>query len=268
LSEVIRRLDARRAGPSGPNQYFVVFCSRDSPGSGLPGHAYVVWGVEDASTGRSSQAAFGFYPQEGDELRAAFSDVPGRLVDEANNSASSSFLTARLIVQVDPVDFDDSQGQIAVWRTSTYNLFGRNCIGFAHAVASALGLFPPQPSSFDTPSEYLRELIEQTTGLSGPGQPRPEPAAPVKDAKLRADPGESFPGKGKSKAVTKILQVGATDIVITAIPPGMVPSGGPYRVLFSITPVTKEKTGRVIPDCVVEGVCICDTKSCGCDERF
>src|SRR5262249_18314289 len=93
-------------------------------------------------------------------------------------------------------------------------------------------------------SQYLRELIEQTTGLSGPGQPQPEPSAPAKDTKLLVAPQGSLHGKEKSKAVTKILQVGATDIAITAIPPGMAPLDGQYKILYSIIPSARRNDGR------------------------
>lgn len=174
MSEVIRRIDARTSSDADGNNYFVVFCSRlsDNPTT-KPGHAFVVWGVEDNQNRRSVQSAYGFYPNPNDSFRALFQTVSGQIVNEANNPSPSSLLTARLIVQVNRQPFTDSQGQIATWRTSDYNLFSRNCIGFARAVAVCLGLFPPDIGTFQLPTSYLENLIRTTTGGSlGSAEPR------------------------------------------------------------------------------------------------
>ena len=157
------------------------FARASDGSSGLPGHAYVVWGVEDSSAAMSTQRAFGFYPQDesaAGEVAAVFTDVTGNLVDEAlkktspttglSSFADSSLLTARLIVQVNQTSFAASQGEIDTWKTSDYNLFANNCIDFVHAVAVDVGLFPPAVGPLQVPSSYLDVLIANST-TTAPG---------------------------------------------------------------------------------------------------
>lgn len=159
--EILKEIDLRNSTDADGNNYFVVFCSRNSPNpTTLPGHAYVVWGIEDAANSRSSQKSFGFYPDPDESSKVVLSSVPGKLLDEATQGVPSTFLTARLIAQVNKQPYTDSQSQIDIWRTSEYNLFSRNCINFVQAVATTLGLFPPEVESFSLPTNYLEKLIE------------------------------------------------------------------------------------------------------------
>lgn len=159
--EILKEIDLRNSTDADGNNYFVVFCSRNSTNpTTLPGHAYVVWGIEDAANARSSQQSFGFYPDPDDSSKVVFRSVPGRLLDEATQGVPSSFLTGRLIARVNKQPYIDTQSQIDVWQTSEYNLYSRNCINFVHAVATTLGLFPPEVETFTTPTSYLEQLIE------------------------------------------------------------------------------------------------------------
>jgi hypothetical protein len=164
MTEVLRKIDARTGTDADGNNYYVVFCARDSDNSSAkPGHAFVVWGIEDNTAAISSQQAFGFYPDASDESKAAFGTVSGQLVDEATKNTPSSLLTARLIVQVNKDPFETSQVEITTWQTSDYNLFSKNCISFARAVAVAIGLFPPPVATVELPTTYLDDLIENAS---------------------------------------------------------------------------------------------------------
>ena len=161
--EILKKLDLRTSTDADGNKYFIVFCARESDNpTALPGHAYVVWGVENAASNMSSQKSFGFYPDPNDASKAVFTTVSGTLVNEATQNASSSLLTARLIAQVNKQPYTDSQSQIALWQTSDYNLFSNNCISFVRSVALSIGLFPPDIGTFNTPTKYLEKLINNT----------------------------------------------------------------------------------------------------------
>ena len=166
MPEILKKIDARISTDADSNNYYIAFCSRDSSNpSNKPGHAFVLWGIEDSGSAMSSEKAFGFYPDENDELKAVFNyDVPGELKDGAINSSPSSLLTARLIVQVNKSPFFNSQSKIDEWRTSDYNLYSKNCIHFVRSVAVSLGLFPPPIGTFQVPTLYLNELIKNTSG--------------------------------------------------------------------------------------------------------
>lgn len=162
MSEIIRRIDLRNM--SEQNNYFVVFAARSSTGgTGLPGHAFVVWGVENSSASMSSQQAFGFYPDSSSSVGVLLSDIRGSLVDEATTFDPSTELTARLIAQVNSPVFAASQAQIGVWRTNDYNLYAQNCIHFSRSVAIAIGLFPPTVGTLELPHTYMERLIEQAS---------------------------------------------------------------------------------------------------------
>ena len=161
--EVLIKIDARNSSDADGNNYFIVFCSRKSENLlTKPGHAFVIWGIEDNQTQMSTQTSFGFYPDEDNEFKALFSTVPGRLVDEAKKQTPSRLFTARMIVQVNRESFFSSQSAIDDWKTSNYDLYSKNCMHFVREIALNLGLFPPTVTSFELPSEYLQKLIETT----------------------------------------------------------------------------------------------------------
>jgi hypothetical protein len=164
MADAFRTVDARNSTDADGNSYYVVFCARDSDNpTTKPGHAYVVWGVEDSSAAMSSQKAFGFYPDPSNESSAIFGTVPGQLADEWEKQPSLSLLTARLIVQVNKDPYNASQAVIDNWTTSDYNLYTQNCMNFARAVAVSLGLFPPPIAAAQFPTSYLEDLIQNTS---------------------------------------------------------------------------------------------------------
>ena len=161
---IVRSLDKTTVLDSSGDKYFVVFCSRDSDNvTTLPGHAFVVWGKESSASATSQiDAEFGFYPAEGaNPLNVAFGhDVPGDLKNEAMQPASytSGLLTSRLIVQVDNGPYNASKGEMTTWSTSDYNLYKQNCISFAAAIASDLGLTVPTTSVL-LPETFIKSLV-------------------------------------------------------------------------------------------------------------
>jgi hypothetical protein len=63
--------DARR--DKSASGHYLVFCARESPNVGLPGHAFVVWGKDNEEKQLCSVEAYGFYPKQARGI-----DRPGR----------------------------------------------------------------------------------------------------------------------------------------------------------------------------------------------
>ena len=168
MTEVLKALDSRFKADPGDSNYYVVLCARRSDNAATkPGHAFVVWGKEDAELGMSSQRSFGFYPEEGSGFKAVFSTVPGNLINEATRFSPSALLTARIILRVDKQTFEASQIEIERWQTSDYNLYKRNCISFAKAVASQLALQGFPSDQAELPSDYFEQLISGVSTAFG-----------------------------------------------------------------------------------------------------
>jgi hypothetical protein len=165
MAETVKTIDARTMTDADGSTYWVVFCARKSDNiASKPGHAFVVWGVEDASAARSRQEAFGFYPDSHDDSNPLFGSMSGEICDEASKApglARESLWTARLIVQVNKPVYNDSIRVIEQWRTSDYSLYKRNCIHFAHDVAVSMGLLPPEVGFLENPTAYMLDLIER-----------------------------------------------------------------------------------------------------------
>lgn len=145
LADEVRTLDARNRTDADGNNYYVVFCARDSGADGdKPGHAFVVWGIEDSQKRQSVQRPFGFYPEVDKEKFALLPiSLPGQIVDEQLDKKTREklkFITHRLIVQVNREAYRDSQKLIEKWRTEDYNLYRKNCIAFVADVANRTGL--------------------------------------------------------------------------------------------------------------------------------
>lgn len=160
MAELLKTLDARVAPDQSASRYFVVICARRSDNPLRPGHAFVVWGKEDAAAGMSSQIAFGFYPKDGNTTDVLLgNDVPGQVLNEALQHAPSSLLTARVIAQVNKSAFDQSQREIERWKTADYNLYEKNCISFVGAVSSAIGLIGVPTDVAKRPPDYFENLV-------------------------------------------------------------------------------------------------------------
>ena len=53
MAEQLRSVDGRYTPDIDASKYFIVFCARKSDNAlAKPGHAFVVWGKEDANAGR------------------------------------------------------------------------------------------------------------------------------------------------------------------------------------------------------------------------
>lgn len=137
----VRRIDNRHTVDSDGSAFYVIFCARTSGGqSGLPGHGFVIWGAEDSAQRMSSNAAYGFYPAEAG-TKMVFGTVPGALRDEfINPKETMDSVVSMLYVRVNRDDFDASRNVYKNWETTDYNLYSRNCISFAKAVADGMHL--------------------------------------------------------------------------------------------------------------------------------
>lgn len=165
---IVKSFDARLYEDGNPSKFYLVFCARRSAvPTGLPGHAYLVWGKEDAADQMSSQEAFGFYHNAASPIGVVLGrDVPGELRDEAIKPAPSQLVLGRLIVQVLKPDYEMARAEQAKWKTEDYNLYKRNCISFASAVGSAIGLKGIPPEVAEWPADYFVSLVDQATSRS------------------------------------------------------------------------------------------------------
>lgn len=149
-----KTIDRRTMSDGSGSRYFVVLCAR---GGSATGHAFVVWGMEDAQKAMSSQEGHGFYSKNGEA--GLFGPVPGELKDEAVKKSISQ-ISDRLIVEVDRKVYEASRTAISRWATTDYRLFGTNCISFAADVARTMGLSTPPQGSLTFPAAFLQKLIQ------------------------------------------------------------------------------------------------------------
>lgn len=172
------QIDLRKK-PAGADKFTIVLCARphdlapkkdpnaaptDAKGKTV-GHAWVVWGIEDATRKESRyDAAFGFYPVKGAKP-FVFGSVPGELVDQLKQPrADDDFLriTHRLIAVVDADTYKETLQIAARWKKEKpeYSLLQRSCKTFTNEVAKALGLTTQDEAKFDWPEDMLAKLIE------------------------------------------------------------------------------------------------------------
>jgi hypothetical protein len=146
---------------------FLVFCARDNTPSG---HAFVVWGKEDAAKLMSTISAFGFYakesggsPSNGSSTAsgALFETVPGEIADDLAKGSLHQDLT-RFIVKVNKGDYDAADAVRVKWAQRTnYSLLTQDCVTFVGEVAAALALSVPERSGLDNfPWRFVRKLAE------------------------------------------------------------------------------------------------------------
>ncbi len=80
------------------SSFYVVLAAR---GGSATGHAFVVWGVEDARRHRTTVRALGLYPDSGQtNCIAVARTVPGGVLDELKTHSLQG-ITQELIVRVD-----------------------------------------------------------------------------------------------------------------------------------------------------------------------
>lgn len=158
---VSRSLDARFRPDDKSGRYFIVIAARRPDLPSPSGHAFIVWGREDSSAQMSSQVKFGFYPKEGVDMQTVLgSDVPGDIVAESLESTNYQRISGRLIVQVNKEDYENAQSRIAVWKTSDYNLYSKNCISFAKDVASTIGLRGADIPVDQLPANFFTAMVQ------------------------------------------------------------------------------------------------------------
>jgi len=174
---------------SDQSKYFVVLCGRNNSATG---HAFIVWGKEDAIAQQSIiEAAFGLYSKNSGSsstdgsaiFKAFFSKVPGEIADEFYKGSLTQDLI-RLIIQVDKVDYDKTFGIKNTWEgRNDYQIIENDCITFATEVTKSLGLTIPVRGLTDRPWNYVDKFLSsnnQSNFLSGVW----ESSDPIKRFKL------------------------------------------------------------------------------------
>jgi hypothetical protein len=146
------------------NSYYVVLASR---GGSATGHAFVVWGVEDARRHRTTVRALGLYPEgAGTNCGSLVRTVPGGLLDELQTHSFQS-IDQELIVRVDEEDYRRSLQVAQQWDCRhEFSLVSRDCVEFLRAVGLSLHLEMPRRTILrSTPQAYVHALIT----ANGPG---------------------------------------------------------------------------------------------------
>ncbi len=143
----------QRAERTGPATHSIVFMAR----SGVPGHAFVAWGVDSKEEQMCLVKAFGFYP--GDGKKGVVGPVPGTIVDETKKHGLTRG-EPMLIVRVDPAQYRKTEEIRRRWEKKTYQMTRTDCISFAREVAGALDLDLPDRKTTDLPIEFIKRLAE------------------------------------------------------------------------------------------------------------
>jgi len=155
-AQQVVEIDLRNRSEDGA--FSLVFLARDASVTSF-GHAWVGWGTEDEVQLASVWEAFGLYPSESDKAKAAFGGVPGEIQPEGFAAG-----TTALIVRVNSDVFETARAIRIEWARRLragdidYNLYERNCIDFASAVATAVGLAVPQDTLL--PQAFMKRLVE------------------------------------------------------------------------------------------------------------
>jgi hypothetical protein len=140
------------------NSYYVVLASR---GGSATGHAFVVWGVEDAKRRRTTVRALGLYPESsGPNCGALVRNIPGGMLDELQTHSFQGIDQA-LIVRVDETVYKRSEQVAREWDCRhQFSLFSRDCVEFLRAIGTSLDLdMPRRGMTRWTPHAYVRALL-------------------------------------------------------------------------------------------------------------
>jgi len=152
-AQTVKRIDLRNG--SGISTFYLVFAARE----GSPvGHAFVIWGSDDADKQMCVQNAFGLYPQKG---KGVFGEVAGEIANESLKGGMSK-ISDRLIVIVNSWHHSKAESIRREWaRRGNYRVAESDCVSFIDAVARAIGLKTPKRSlSTLKPQWYVRELMK------------------------------------------------------------------------------------------------------------
>jgi hypothetical protein len=146
-----------RAGHS-KSSFYVVLAAR---GGSATGHAFVVWGVEDARRHRSTVRALGLYPDgSSSNCSSVVRTVPGGVLDELKTHSFQG-ITQELIVRVDEAGYRRSWQTARQWDCRhEFSLLNRDCVEFLRAVGLSLGLdMPRRTITRSAPQAYVRALL-------------------------------------------------------------------------------------------------------------
>ena len=157
--QAIGRFDA---GP----RLFIMLAARE----GMPGHAFVLWGMEDPTSQQSKIEAFGLYPTvgPGGVMKAGMGPVPGALMDEIikrqeTGCCSWSNPDVLAVFRVDQQTWDRSKQVKAQFAGKTnWTVLEQDCVTFLMEVGSAIQLAMPQRrvGVNASPAAYVRSVLD------------------------------------------------------------------------------------------------------------
>jgi hypothetical protein len=147
--------------------YYLMFAAR----KGIPGHAFVMWGIEDPVRQMSVVNAFGLYPSVSGlaVVPAVFAPVPGALRDEAMKMEYEGCCTWNnpdylAVVRVDKSTFDqaDKVRQDYNANISQYQMAEQDCVTFLMDVGTAAGFeMPSRLGLANAPAPYLDKFLRK-----------------------------------------------------------------------------------------------------------
>ncbi|MDB5013911.1 MAG: hypothetical protein JWQ25_2113 [Daejeonella sp.] len=158
FTSVTKTIDKRTATDATGNVYHLVFIAKPTilADGQNAGHAFVVWGVEDAQRRMSYAQGWGLYPING--LKAlTLGKVPGKIQDDGVTSGDYN----RLIVKVDKSVYQATLKKMEEWaKEGNYQLLTHDCLSFTIDMATIAQLTTPARTGFDNiPWNYLLSLI-------------------------------------------------------------------------------------------------------------
>lgn len=162
----------RRPEHDEPPKYFLMFAARKADPANLsPGHAFVMWGVEDPVRKMSVVNSFGLYPSvKGVALaEAAFGPVPGALRDEAlkleyEGCCSWNNPTYLVVMRVGKSTYDktDRVRQDYNANISQFQLAEQDCVTFLIDVGKTAGFeMPARAGLAKFPAPYMDAFIRR-----------------------------------------------------------------------------------------------------------
>ena len=166
--------------------YCVSFCARDATvpipighgamrGSLSPGHAFIVWSVDDVERGLCAAQAFGFDPKRGGIVPLISFKYPiaGMIFDEYLRNPGQGYCV--LTVKVSKADYEATQRIREQWDGKEYSITNQDCVTFVDTIARRIGLdTPDRPSLFkgvldNFPQVYMSKLkvLNEIKGVQG-----------------------------------------------------------------------------------------------------
>lgn len=140
------------------SKYFLAFCAKEAGKTSRAGHAFVVFGVEDAEAQMSRAEAWGFYPKKGSKAKEfVIGEVPGEIRDDFLTKVDHSF-----VVEVSMPLYNEALGIKNKWQAKDYELLENDCVSFLVEVVGIVdGLkLPDRKGLAHLPAKYLQKLID------------------------------------------------------------------------------------------------------------